>query len=114
MKRDTTKFIANEIYDKLTIPFNINRKRFGIKEGIPFRNFDLEDDGELSYIYKKTVIDLANINERIKSPWEIHKLGVSKLKSMGFTSITSEDINPYMKIPVKKGREAQKPRRENR
>ena len=90
LKRDTIKFIANEIYDKLTVSFNINRKRFGIKEGIPIaepirnhRTFDLEDDGELSYIYKKTVIDLGNINERIKSPWEIHKLGVSKLKSMG-------------------------------
>ena len=70
LKRDTIKFIANEIYDKLTVSFNINRKRFGIKEGIPiaelirnYRNFDLEDNGALFYIYKKTVIDLGSINE---------------------------------------------------
>ena len=60
-----------------------------------YRNFKLLDDEELTYIYKTTVIDLGNINEGLKAPWEIRKLGVSKLKSMGFTNIMYEDINPY-------------------
>ena len=41
------------------------------------------------------MIDLCNINNKLKAPWEIRKLGVSKLKSLGFTNITYEDINPY-------------------
>ena len=41
------------------------------------------------------MIDLGNINNKLKAPWEIRKLGVSKLKSLGFTNITYEDINPY-------------------
>ena len=41
------------------------------------------------------VIDLGNINNKLKAPWQIRKLGVSKLKLMGFTNITYEDINPY-------------------
>ena len=102
LKRDTIELVANQIYDKLTISFNHTGKRLGIQKGIPiaepirkYDNFDLEDDGELSYISKRTVIDLGNINERLMSPWEIRKLGISKLRSMGFTSITNEDINPY-------------------
>ena len=46
-------------------------------------------------MYKKTVIDFGNINNRLKAPWEIRKLGVAKLRLMGFTSITDEDSNPY-------------------
>ena len=102
LKRDTIELVANQIYDKLTISFNDTRKRLGIQKGIPtaepirkYDNFDLEDDGELSYVSKRTVIDLGNINERLMSPWEIRKLGVSKLRLMGFISITNEDINPY-------------------
>ena len=41
------------------------------------------------------MIDFGNINNRLKAPWEIRKLGVVKLRSMGFTNITYEDINPY-------------------
>ena len=41
------------------------------------------------------VIDLGNINNRLKASWEICKLGVSKLKLIGFTNIMYEDINPY-------------------
>ena len=52
-----------------------------------YRNFKLTKNGKLSYIYKRTVIDLGNINNRLKAPWEIRKLSVSKLKLMGFTSI---------------------------
>ena len=102
MKRDTIELIASQIYDRLTISFNNARKRLGIQECIPivepirnYDNFKLAEDGEISYIYKRTVIDLGNINERLKSPWEICRLGVAKLKSMGFINITDEDINPY-------------------
>ena len=98
---DIEELVANEIYDKLTILLDNTRKKFGIQKGRsiePFRrydNFKLADDGELSYIYKRTVIDLGNINERLMAPWKIHKLGVSKLKYMGFTDITDEDIQPH-------------------
>ena len=110
LKRDTIELVANQIYDKLTVLFNDTRKRLGIQKGIPidlirkYDNFDLEDDGELSYVSKKTVIDLGNINERLKSPWEIRKLGVSELRSIGFTNITNEGINPY-RPKYKKSRE---------
>ena len=111
LKRDTIEMIANEIYDKLTISFNNNRKRFGIQKGKPiveplrdYYNFKLADDGEITYVYKKTVIDLGNINEGLKSPWKIRKSGVTKLRLMGFTNITDEDTNPYRKR-YKKARE---------
>ena len=51
--------------------------------------------GALSYIYKRTVIDLGNINDRLKSPWEIRKLGLIKLRSMGFTNITDDNVQPH-------------------
>ena len=41
------------------------------------------------------MIDFGNINNRLKAPWEIRKLVVAKLRLMGFTNITYEDINPY-------------------
>ena len=101
-KHDTIELAASQIYDRLTIFFNNDRKRFDIRKGEPiidpireYRNFKLSDNGELTYIYKRMVIDLGNINNKLKAPWEIRKLGVSKLKLMGFTSITYEDINPY-------------------
>ena len=102
LKYDTTELAANQIYDKLTIFFNNDRKRFGIQGGKPiiepireYRNFKLTKNGKLSYVYKKTVIDFGNINNRLKVPWEIHKLGVAKLRLMGFRNLTYEDINPY-------------------
>ena len=102
LKHDTIELAANQIYDKLTIFFNNDRKRFGIQGGKPiidpvreYRYFKLSKNGKLSYKYKKTVIDLGNINDRLKAPWEIRKLGVTKLRLMGFTRITDEDINPY-------------------
>ena len=45
--------------------------------------------------YKRTVIDLGNIYERLKAPSEIRRLGVTKLRLMGFTNITDEDVQPY-------------------
>ena len=111
LKRDTIELVANQIYDRLTIFFNNDRKRFGIQGGKPiidpireYRNFKLTKNGKLSYVYKKTVIDLGNINNRLKAPWEIRKLGVSKLRLMGFTSITDEDTHPY-RNRYKKARE---------
>ena len=97
LEHDTVELVANQISDKLTISFNNNRKRFGIRKGIPiakpmrnYDNFKLADDGGISYVYKRTVIDLGNISERLKSPWEIERLGVAELKSMGFINITGE------------------------
>ena len=102
LKHDTVELAANQIYSRSTIFFNNDRKRFGIQEGKPiiepireYRNFKLTKNGKLSYTYKKTVIDLGNINNKLKAPWEIRKLGVSKLKLIGFTNIMYEDINPY-------------------
>ena len=69
-----------------------------------YRNFKLTKNGKLSYKYKRTVIDLGNINEGLKAPWEIRRLGVAKLKLMGFTSITDEDTHPY-RNRYKKARE---------
>ena len=50
------------------------------------------------------LIHLGNINGRLKSPWEIRRSGVKRLKSMGFMNITAEDINPSKK-KYKKARE---------
>ena len=41
------------------------------------------------------MIDFGNINNRLKSPWEIRRLGVAKLRLMGFRNLMYEDINPY-------------------
>ena len=101
LKETTTELVANQIHDKLTILLNDTRKKIRIKRGIliePIRNYDnfkLADDGEISYIYKDMVIDLGNINERLKAPWEIRKLGVTKLKLMGFTNITDQHVQPH-------------------
>ena len=102
LKHDTIELAANQIYDRLTIFFNKDRKRFGTQGGKPiiepikeYRNFKLTKNEKLSYVYKKTVIDFGNINNRLKAPWEIRKLSVIKLRLMGFTNITYEDINTY-------------------
>ena len=101
-RHDIEELVANQIYDKLTTMFNNNRKRLGIQKGKPvldpirkYDNFKLADDGSLMFVYKKTVIDLGNINERIKPPSELRRLGVKKLKLMGFMNVTDEDIKPY-------------------
>ena len=111
LKRDTIELVANQIYDKLTIFFNNDRKRFGIQGGKPiidpvreYQNFKLTKNGKLSYKYKKTVIDFGNINNRLKAPWEIRRLGVTKLRLMGFSNLTDEDVQPY-RPKYKKARE---------
>ena len=102
LKRGTIELVANQIYDKLTNSFNSSRKRFGIQGGKPiidpireYQNFKLTKNGKLSYKYKKTVIDFGNINNRLKTLWEIRRLGVVKLRLMGFRNLTDEDTNPY-------------------
>ena len=102
LKKDTIELVANQIYNKLTIFFNNDRKRFGIQGGKPitepvreYRNFKLTKNGKLSYKYKRTVIDFGNINDRLKAPWEIRRLSVAELRLMGFSNLTYEDINPY-------------------
>ena len=110
-RNDIEEFTANQIYDKLTTMLNNNRKRLGIRKGYPvldpirkYDNFKLADDGSLTFVYKKIVIDLGNINKKLKAPWEIRKLGVKKLKLMGFMNVTDEDIQPY-KTKYKRARE---------
>ena len=102
LKHDTIELAANQIYDRLTTFFNKDRERFGIQGGKPiiepvreYENFKLTKNGKLSYKYNRKVIDFGNINDRLKSPWEIRRLGVTKLRLMGFRTITYEDINPY-------------------
>ena len=101
-RHDIEELVANQIYDKLTITFNKARERLGINNGTPieeptikYDSFKLADDGSLTFKYKRTVIDLGNINKRIKSPSELGRLSVTKLKVMGFTDITDEDTHPY-------------------
>ena len=84
-KHGTIELIANQICDRLTILFDNARKRLGINKGEsivkPIRNYDnfkLSDDGEITYIYKRMVIDLGNINEGLRTPWEIRRIGVKK------------------------------------
>ena len=103
-KSGTIELTANQIYDRLTILFDNTRKRFGIHNGEPivkpirnYDNFKLADDGALTYVDKRTVIDLGNISEGLITPWEMRRFGVKRLKSMGFLNITDEDVNPYKK-----------------
>ena len=86
----------------INLSFDNTRKRLGIHKGEPivkpirnFDNFKLADDGALTYVDKRTVIDLGNINEGLITPWEMRKLGVKRLKLMRFLNIMDEDINPY-------------------
>ena len=75
LKHDTIELAANQIYDRLTIFFNNDRKRFGIQGGKPiiepireYRNFKLTKNVKLSYVYKKTVINLGYMDEGLKAP----------------------------------------------
>ena len=103
MKEDTIELVANQIYDKITKLFNEKRKRLGIKGGAnmvePIRDydsFDIDDNGNLTFVRKNEVIGLGNIDEGLDSPSNmIKKLGVNRLRLMGFRNITDEDIYPY-------------------
>ena len=103
VKEDTIELVANQVYDKMTKLFNEMRKRLGIKGGAnivePIRDydsFDVYDNGNLTFVRKNEVIGLGNINESLDSPSKmIKKLGVNRLRLMGFRNITDEDIYPY-------------------
>ena len=102
MKKDTIVLSANQIYDKITKLFNDTIKRLGIKGGDsieePIRNydnFDLDDDGKLTFKYKNNVINFGNIIEGLIPPSRNRQSGVNRLKLMGFTNISDEDIHPY-------------------
>ena len=83
LKCGTIELVANQIYDRLTIFLNNDRKRFNIKKGESiidpmreYQNFELSDDGDITYKYKRIVIDLGNINGGLKAPWDIRRIGV--------------------------------------
>ena len=103
MKEDTVELVANQIYYKITTLFNERRKRLGIKGGAnivePIRDydsFDIDDNGNLTFVCKNEVIGLGNINEGLDSPSKmIKKLGINRLRLMGFGNITYENIYPY-------------------
>ena len=68
-RNDIEELVANQIYGKLTTTFNRARERLGINNGTPieepsirYNSFKLADNGSLTFVYKRTVIDLGNIN----------------------------------------------------
>ena len=103
LKHDTIELVVNQIYDKVTKLFNERRKRFGIEGGgnivDPIRDyetFDIDDNGNLTFIHKNEVIGLGIIQEGLLSPSRmINKLGGNRLKSMGFTNIKYKDLQPH-------------------
>ena len=109
LEHDIIELVANQIYDKLTIYFNDTRKRSGIRKGKPiaepirdYNSFALEDDGEISFISDGAIVDLGNINGKLKSPTYIRSLGVATLKLLGFRNMTDEDLRPYRDKYVKR------------
>ena len=101
--KDMIELVANEIYDKITKLINDRRKRLGIKGGakivepiINCDSFNPDDNGNLTFVHKNEVINLGNISKGLNSPSKmINKLGVNRLRSMGFMNIIDEDIYPY-------------------
>ena len=75
VKEDTIELVANQIYGKITNLFNERRKRLGIK-GVanmvePIRDydsFDIDDNGNLTFVCKNEVIGLGKINGGLDSP----------------------------------------------
>ena len=99
LKKDRTELVANQICDKMTKLFNDTR--LGIKGGArieePIRNydnFDPDDNGKLTFTNKKA-INFGNINEGLIPPSRIRESDVNRLKLMGFTNKTNEDLHPY-------------------
>ena len=103
MKEDTIELVANQIYDNITKLFDERRKRLDIKGGAnivePIRNYDsfsLDDNGNLTFVRINEKVDIGKSNVGLSSPSKmIKKLGVNRLKSMGFMNITDEDIYHY-------------------
>ena len=113
VKEYMIELVGNQICDRITKLINGRRKRSGIKGGanieepiVNYDSFDPDDNGNLIFTYKNKVINLGNINEGLKRPSIIIKeLGVNRLKLMGFSEITDEDIRPC-RPEYKKAREA--------
>ena len=60
-----------------------------------YDSFDIDDNGNLTFVRKNEVIDLGNINEGLDSPSKmIKKLDVNRLRLMGFRNTMNEDIYP--------------------
>ena len=101
MKMTTKEFVA-KIYGRITKLFNERRKKFRIKGGAnimePIRDygsFNMDENGNITFVRKNEVIGLGNIEDRLLSPSKmIAKLDVNRLKSIGFINITDEDIYP--------------------
>ena len=96
VKEDTTELVVNQIYDRITTLINERGKRLDIKGGAnivePIRNYDsfnLDDNGNLTFVRKNEKVDIGNINQGLNSPSQMtEKLGVNRLKSMGSMNIT--------------------------
>ena len=103
LRKGMIELVVNQICDKITKVFNERRKRSGIQGGAsivePIGDYDSfvpEDNGNLEFKYKGEKIYIGNINEGLNSLSKmIKKIGVNRLKSIGFMNITDEDIHPY-------------------
>ena len=80
VKEDTIELVANQMYDEMTMLINDRRKPLGKKGGTkivePIRNsdsFDLDDNGNLTFVRKNEVLDLGNISEGLNSPSKMIK-----------------------------------------
>ena len=102
MRKDTIQLVAGEIYDKMIKLFNDTRKKFKIEHKITvepqYKSFNLDDNGNLTFKYedkgKNKFIKFGNINDRLISPSGIRRLGVNRLRLMGFSGITYKDVEP--------------------
>ena len=66
-------------------------------------SFNTDNDGNLTFECKNKVIDFDNIEEGLDAPSKmISKLGVNKLRLMGFMDITDVDVKPYKQRYVEK------------
>ena len=53
-----------------------------------YDSFDIDDNGNLTFVCKNEVIDLGNISEGLDSPSKmIKKLGANRLRLMGFRNM---------------------------
>ena len=103
VKEDMIELVANQIYDNITKLLNKRRKGLDVKGGAniveairDYDSFDTDDNGNLTFVRKNEMIGVGNINEGLDSPSKmIKKLGVNRLRLMGFRNIMDEDIYPY-------------------
>ena len=109
LNKQTTELVVDQIYDKITKLLN-ERRSLGIKGGAdiinPIRDyeaFDIDENGNSTFIYKNEVIGLGNVEGGLLSPSKmIRKLGVKRLESLGFINIDDEDVQPSRKKHVEK------------